>query len=187
MSLSEYRRLALMSLWTGMIATLGIVFVFIPNVELVILAAFLGGTALGPRHGFIVAILGEAIFSALNPIGSGLGFPVLFVFQVFSVGFAGLLGGFASGMINNWESSVRLSVMLGALGLIITVFYDFMTTLSFLLTAGISETSLLGTISTGMLFFVVHMISNTIIFSLFGPALISLINRQLLMHRLILE
>lgn len=186
MSLIEYRRLALMSLWTGLIATLGIIFAFIPNVELVILAAFLGGIGLGPKYGFIVAVLGEAIFSALNPIGSGLGFPVLYLFQIISVGLCGVIGGITAGLFNKTKISMGSSILLGMIGFCLTLFYDFITTLSFVITSGITEETLLGSIGSGLLFFIIHIASNTIIFALFGSGLIQLVNRQLRMHNLIL-
>ncbi|MCF6239481.1 MAG: hypothetical protein L3J79_11850 [Candidatus Marinimicrobia bacterium] len=63
MSLTGYRQLALMSLWTGWIATVGLIFSFVPNLELVLLSAFLGGVALGPKRGLIVAVVGEAIIA----------------------------------------------------------------------------------------------------------------------------
>lgn len=173
-----------MSLWVGLIATVGIVFALIPNVELVILVAFLGGVALGARTGFFVAVLGEAIFSAINPIGSGLGFPILYLFQILSVGLSGLMGGLLARLIFSSDSLLLRSVLLGFAGFLITLFYDMLTALSFPLSTGLTEGTLWGTIVTGLAFFVMHMISNTILFTLFGPGLIQLIERQLLMHGL---
>ncbi|MCF7823809.1 MAG: hypothetical protein K9N35_06505 [Candidatus Marinimicrobia bacterium] len=184
MSVLDYRRLALMSLWIGLISTVGVVFAFIPNMELVTLTAFLGGIALGPGKGFLVAMLGEALFSAINPIGSGLGFPILYLFQIAGIGLSGLSGGLLAKWLISKESVLTKSIIMGFLGLILTFIFDLLTALSFPLSAGMTEGTLLATIGTGMLFFVMHMVSNTILFTLFGAAFIDLIDRQLLMHGL---
>ena len=184
LSLLEYRRLALMALWTGLIATVGIVLALVPNLEFVILSAFLGGVALGKKGGLIVAALGEAIFSAINPIGSGLGFPILYVFQIFSVGFCGFIGGFFSSSAMFEKPRVVHIIILGIIGFILTVIFDVLTALSFPLSSGIVDGTLWGTLSLGLIFFAMHTISNTVLFALFGPNLIRLIKRTLLMNGL---
>jgi len=184
MSLLEFRRFALMALWTGMIATVGIVFAFIPNIELVLLSAFLGGVALGPKRGFLIAALGEALFSALNPIGSGLGFPILYLFQVISVGLCGFAGGMSIKFIHASKSSMGLSLSLGVVALVLTLVFDLLTALSFPLSSGMTEGALQGVLGAGLLFFILHISSNIILFAFFGPSLIRLIERQLLMNGL---
>ncbi len=184
LSLLEYRRLALMALWTGLIATVGLVFAFIPNLEFVLLAAFLGGVALGKKEGFLVAALGEAIFSAINPIGSGLGFPILYVFQIFSVGLSGFVGGFLTQSEKFQNDRIVQSAILGFIGFLLTLIFDTLTALSFPLSAGIVDGTLWGTLTLGLAFFVMHMISNTVLFALFGPNLVMLVKRTLLMNGL---
>jgi len=184
MSLHEYRRLALMSLWTGLIATLGIVFVFVPNVELVILTAFLAGVALGPRQGMVVAMLGEALFSTLNPIGSGLGFPVLFALQIVAVGCSGLVGGLFHRREPRTVHPLVVSLMFACAGFGLTLIYDVLTALSMPLAAGVIEGTLLGTLLGGLAFFITHLVSNTILFAFFGPPLSRLVQEQVLMHEL---
>jgi len=173
-----------MSLWTGLIVTVGVVFAFIPNVELVSLTAFLGGIALGPRRGLIVAAIGEALFSALNPIGSGLGFPILFTFQIFSVGLTGWLGGLLGPSLRNIQNRVSLAIVLGVAGFFLTLFYDLLTALSFPLSSGVVEGTIWGSLLAGLVFFIMHMVSNTILFFMFAPGLIRLVNSQLEMHDL---
>ncbi len=187
LSLLEYRRFALMSLWTGLIVTVGMVFAFIPNVELIILSAFLGGIALGPKRGLIVAMVGEAIFSALNPIGSGLGFPILYTFQILCLGLSGLLGGIVARLLRRPQNYLVFSLELGVLGFLLTLVYDLLTALSFPISSGMTEGTLWATLTTGLIFFVMHLVSNTILFGLFGPGLVQLLNRQLEMHGLMDE
>lgn len=184
-SLHEYRRIALMSLWVGLIVTVGMVFALIPNVELIMLSTFLAGVALGPKRGVIVALVGEALFSALNPVGSGLGFPILYGFQIFSVSLSGLAGALLSGYLSREQHGLPVSIVLGATGFALTLIYDLLTALSFPLSSGMTEGTIWGTITTGLVFFTMHLISNTLIFALFGPGLVKLVNRQLEMHGLL--
>ncbi len=185
LSLQDYRRFALMSLWTGLIATVGFVFALIPNLELVTLSAFLGGVALGASRGMMVAMLGEAIFSALNPVGSGLGFPILYLFQIVSVGLSGLLGGWLRYPLQKLKNHLVLAVSFGVIGFVLTLVFDSLTALSFPLSAGLTEGTLWATLTTGLVFFVMHMSSNTILFALFGTGLFRLVQRQIQMHNLV--
>jgi len=182
LSLQDYRRIALMSLWAGLIVTVGMVFALIPNMELVILSAFLGGIALGPKRGFIVAFIGEAIFSALNPIGSGLGFPILYGFQVFTIGLSGLVGGLTSRFFAREGHYLQFSILLGITGFLLTLIYDVLTALSFPISSGMTEGTIWATLTTGLVFFTMHLVSNTLLFGFFGPGLVQLVNRQLEMH-----
>jgi len=182
LSLQDYRRIALMSLWAGLIVTVGMVFALIPNMELVILSAFLGGIALGPRRGFIVAFIGEAIFSALNPIGSGLGFPILYAFQVFTIGLSGLVGGLTSRFFAREGHYIQISIILGITGFLLTLIYDVLTALSFPISSGMTEGTIWATLTTGLVFLTMHLVSNTLLFGIFGPGLVQLVIRQLEMH-----
>lgn len=182
LSVLEYRSLALQALWVGLIASMGLAFVLIPNIELVTLVAFLGGSAMGVRKGFIAAVLGEAIFSAINPIGSGLGFPILYAFQITSIGLAGLVGGLVSPLLLRINSNFLNALLLGCVGFLLTLFYDVMTALSLPLATGITEGTIWGSISAGLVFYFAHMASNTVLFFLLGPGMLRLVDRQLSMH-----
>lgn len=184
LSLLEYRRIALMSLWAGLLVTVGMFFALIPNMELLLLCAFLGGIALGPKRGFIVALMGEAIFSALNPVGSGLGFPILYGFQIISVGLCGLVGGFMARFFQRKHHYLIVLIVLSVTGFLLTLTYDLLTALSFPLSSGMTDGTIWATLATGLVFFTMHLVSNTILFGLFGPGLIDLVNRQLDMHGL---
>lgn len=185
MSLHEYRRIALMSLWVGLIVTMGMVFALIPNIELVLLSAFLGGVALGPKRGVIVALVGEALFSALNPVGSGLGFPILYGFQLISVSLSGLTGALLARFLGKEHPYMAVSIVLGLTGFILTLIYDLLTALSFPLSSGMIEGTIWGTLTAGLVFFTMHLVSNTLLFGLFGPGLVDLVNRQLEMRGLL--
>jgi len=174
-----------MSLWVGLIVTLGMVFALVPNLEMILLTAFLGGVALGVRRGIIVAVVGEALFSALNPIGSGLGFPILYLLQIMSVGTAGLVGALLRGFLGSDRPALLRTAIMGGAGFLLTLYYDLITAFSFPLSTGMTEGTLWGTLTAGLAFFTMHIVSNTLLFASFGPGLIGLVNRQLEMHGLL--
>ncbi len=181
LNLSDYRRLALAALWIGLIVTTGVFFAFIPNVEFVTALCFLAGVIFGPWRGVVIAVTAEALFSAMNPIGSGLAFPVLFVSQILSMGFAGLIGGlFHRRQV--LPGRITSHIGLGITGALITVVYDFLTALSLPLTAGIEDGTLIGTALAGMVFFFVHIGANTILFALFMPILMKFTRYHLELH-----
>ncbi|MCF7807178.1 MAG: hypothetical protein K9N38_01475 [Candidatus Marinimicrobia bacterium] len=185
LSVNDHRQVALQALWVGLIVTVGVIFVFIPNIELISFVAFLGGIALGARRGLFVAVLGEAIFSAFNPIGSGLAFPVLYMFQLVSVGLAGLVGGLMLPLIQRLGSVTLRATLLGVAGFMLTLIYDILTSLSLPISTGMTEGTIIGSLSAGIFFYMAHLVSNTLIYSSLGPPMIKLVNRQLLMHRLL--
>lgn len=173
-----------MALWVALIVTVGLVFAFIPNIELVIFVAYLGGAALGAKRGFIVVVMGETIFSAFNPLGSGLAFPILLLLQIISIGFAGLMGGWTASIVLSIRSRIFRLVCVGLTGFFLTLVYDILTSLSLPLSTGMTEGTLIGSITAGLAFFVMHMVSNTILFSLFAPASLILVQNQMQMHGL---
>jgi len=83
------------------------------------------------------------------------------------------------------KTYIPQSILLGVVGFLLTLFYDILTALSFPISSGMTEGTLWATITTGLVFFIMHLISNTVLFSFFGPGLIRLVNRQLEMHGLL--
>jgi uncharacterized membrane protein len=181
LNLTDYHRLALAALWIGLMVTAGVFFAFIPNIEFVTVIAFLAGVIFGSGRGAIVAMTGEGLFSAMNPIGSGLAFPVLFILQVLAMGVMAMIGGW----LRNWEprpGSVVAHGVLGALGAVLTLQYDFLTALSLPLTAGVGESTLLATAVAGLPFFTVHILANTVLFAAFMPTIMRSTRYHLRLH-----
>ena len=79
---------------------------------------------------------------------------------------------------------ILMRVILAFVGLSLTLIYDLLTALSMPLSAGIIDGTLLGSVLAGMAFFVMHIVSNTILFAVFGPALMRLVQEQMVMHEL---
>ena len=80
------------ALFAAMTAALGFLLAPIPNVELVTFCLFAGGSLLGARGGSAAALLAVALYFGLNPYGSSLAFPTLFLAQGLAAIFIALLG-----------------------------------------------------------------------------------------------
>jgi len=170
MNLTSYKALALAALWVGLIVVTGILFAFIPNVEGVTALVWTAGYLLGLKRGVMVAAVGEALFSALNPMGSGLGFPVLFLLQVFSMMGVAALGGILTRPALHLPPFL-LRFALGFLGALVTLSYDLLTALSFPLAAGMAPATWGAAVLAGLPFYVIHIAANALLFALFLPAL----------------
>lgn len=182
LTLIEYQRAALAAMLVALLLAVGVTFVFIPNFELVTTTAFLTGYLMGPRWGWWVAGLGEALFSAINPIGSGLAFPVLFLFQILSIMFVAGVGSLFYRYQMAEQPGTGTHIWLGVLGGGLTLIYDFLTALSFPLTAGIGGWTLLTVAVLGLGFFIVHIVVNSLLFAMVLPHLMYLGRRQLMLH-----
>jgi uncharacterized membrane protein len=144
----------------------------VPNVEFITALAFTAGAALGPLRGAVVGSSGMFLFSATNPLGSGLAFPVLLAAQMISQGLTGLSGGW----FQRWTTDVRngwpLRLGLALTGLALTVVYDGLTTISFPLFAGASRQEIGVVLISGLAFTVIHQVSNLLIFLWVVPRMI---------------
>lgn len=182
LTLNEYRQTALAAMFVALLLAVGVTFVFIPNFELVTITAFLTGYLMGPRWGWWVAGLGEALFSAMNPIGSGLAFPVLFAFQILSMMLVAGAGSLFHPYQVGEKPRTTTRIWFGLLGGGLTLMYDFLTALSFPLTAGVGGWSLLTAAVLGLGFFVIHIVVNGFLFATVLPHLMYLGRRQLVLH-----
>ena len=173
------RRIAYTGLFIALTVALGFAFVAIPNFEMVTATVFIAGWLLGPGMGILVGVLGELIYSGVNPAGSGFLFPPLLVAQVFSIGFVGFIGGVVRRGQVFFLASSGGTVVLGIIGAILTVIYDILTTLSYPIVAGFNETQIWTTLGIGGIFYSVHIISNAVVFAIIVPAVLKAIHAQL--------
>lgn len=138
----------------------------IPNVEFLSATVFLSGAMLGPAAGGITGALTAFIFSTFNPYGQAS--PPLLIAQIISLA----IGGMAGGMIRLANpSAVKSLIILGFCGLLLTFIYDLLTTLSFTLVVELDWSKFLAALAFGVWFYVLHMLSNTLIFALLLPIL----------------
>ena len=194
------RRLVLVSLFAGATVALGLLFLTVPNLELVTMTCFLAGYFLGPRDGVIAAATGEGLFSLLNPMGTAA--PPMLMAQIVSVSLAALAGSLTSikplgyfrrrtetesldrsenssepaskksRWITNWRRW-RVPAYFAFWGILLTAIFDVLTTLSFTLFAGQTLHIFVTSLVFGLPFYLMHIGSNTLIFALVIPVTIS--------------
>ena len=171
--LSKTQDYVIMAIFIASIIAVGLLFIEIPNVEMVTATIFLAGYALGSQKGLIVAIFGELLFSLLNPFGAPS--PPLLVAQLISMGLAGYAGGVLYQLNRRIPALFKKSVQLGVAGLLLTAFYDFATTFSFAIV--LAETprkifaSTISVLLMGLPFTIIHIIGNTLVFAIILPLL----------------
>ena len=163
------RHIAFSGIFIALILGVGYALAFVPNVELVTTMIFLAGVLMRLKRGLLVGILGEFLFSALNPIGSGLLFPPMLIAQIAAMTVVCLTGALLRNYILNWKTSLPNVILIGAIGLLLTLFYDILVSAAYPLSAGFKLRETVATIIAGLAFSVIHLISNTVIFIVLVP------------------
>jgi energy-coupling factor transport system substrate-specific component len=165
------KRLFLAAMLCAMAVVIGYLFVYVPNVEFISATVFIAGYLLGRLYGTIAGMVAEFLFSLLNPMGAAA--PPLLLAQVMSFGIIGFMGGVVRE--RDWHSFLPIArlVYFGALGFFLTLIYDIMTTLSFaLFMAGTDFKKITAVFLTGIGFYAIHLVGNTIIFALIVPLIL---------------
>ena len=144
---------------------------FIPNLEFISVTVFLSGLTLGGYVGAMVGGTSMLVYSGFNPLGSGLIHLPLFVSQILAMSTIGILGGFGRITLFNLKRK-SLVIISGMFGFFCTLFYNGITTLSYPISAGFSFDEALAYSISGILFTLMHLISNTLIFTVVVPGYI---------------
>jgi hypothetical protein len=155
--------MALAAMFAALMVATGWALAMVPNVELITALAFVAGTALGPRRGALIGAGGMFLFSATNPVGSGLAFPLLLGSQMVSLSMTGFLGGLLAKLPLRHLERLPGRFMLAGMGLLITLFYDGLTSVSFPLFSGAGAREILAVLVSGLAFTITHQVSNAII------------------------
>lgn len=168
---SRTRDMTRMGMCIALAVASGYAFLHVPNVELVTSISFLSGYFLGRIRGCLVGAMSMFLFSLFNPLG--VPFIPVFIAQVVFMG----LAGFAGGMWKRWTEarSFRMIFLMGLAGsgLLLTLLYDAGTNLGFALGAGLFSQTL-GIIGAGLVFSLVHVISNTVLFATLVPVAVKM-------------
>lgn len=151
-------------MFTSLAVGSGYALLLIPNVELITAIVFVSGVYLGARRGLMVGMVAEFIFSAGNPLGSGLVFPPLLVGQMAGMGLVGLTGGLFRRVFRKGGYSLAKRVYLGVAGAVLTFIYDSITTLAYPVAAGFEAKQTAAIWVAGIGFTFLHQMSNTVIF-----------------------
>lgn len=158
---------------------LGYAFLYVPNVEFILFVAFLSGVFLGWTRGLFVALVGEGVFSIANPMGSGLAYPPMLIAQLLSFGIIASVGyGFRPILRKNKNKKKSLIVIMGLTGFLLTFLYDSLTSLAFPLASGFKGAQIWAVYLSGLPFYGIHILSNTLIFSLLGSFLIQFVDKK---------
>ncbi len=160
----------LTAMFAGVAAAAGYMLMFIPNIEAVTLVLFVAGYKLGIKRGILAAIIAAVLYFGLNPQG-GL-FPPLLVAQIIGVAAAPILGA----LFRLLKPLILRLLSLPVMAIIATAWYDLLTNLAYPLSIGLNYKGILITLSAGIPFSLVHNISNVIIFAVFIPPFLLLLN-----------
>ena len=162
------------AMFTAIFIASGWALAMVPNIEVVTAVAFVSGVTLGARTGMLIGAGGMFLFSATNPVGSGLAFPLLLVSQIVAMAVVGASGGIFFSVSLKKLHSTAGRLTLAVTGLAVTLLYDGLTSISFPLFSGAGRAEIIAVLVAGLVFTLVHQISNTLIFFLLVPRLIEI-------------
>ena len=168
----ELNNLVRAAIFCALAIGMGFSLMLVPNIELITVIVFMSGLMLGWRWGALVGGTAIFIYSGLNPMGSGLSFPPLFFMQILGMAITGFAGGLFSRFFLEKETNIFSLITLGLLGFICTLIYDFLTLISYPLSAGLGLSGMIAALVKGIGFTLLHEISNTIVFVVTIPKVI---------------
>ena len=154
---------------------MGFSLMLIPNIELITVVVFLSGLYLGIWWGGLVGMTSMAIYSGMNPMGSGLSFPPLFAMQIIGMSLTGIIGGLVRPFFFVKQFNVFLISSLAILGFTVTLIYDMLTLIAYPIAAGLGFSGILAALIKGLGFTLLHEISNAIVFVISIPRVIKLL------------
>jgi hypothetical protein len=166
-----YHKWLLAAMLIALCVTIGYLFLFIPNLELFTAAVVASGFLTGPGLGLLIGAAAALLFSLFNPYGAPT--PPLLLAQIAGMALVGWSGGWLRRPVWQDRSLAAKAFFLGAIGFILTLIYDVLTTLSFaLVMAGGDARKIWASFIYGMGFYGLHLLSNTLIFALLLPPLL---------------
>jgi hypothetical protein len=175
---NRLRLISYNGVFIALVLAMGYALAYIPNFELVTMLIFLSGYYLGIKNGLLIGFLGEFLFSALNPMGSGLIFPPMLIAQVLAMGIVGLTGGIIGKTMSKKEFKKGYIAVFGGAGLILTLIYDMFVSLAYPLSAGFDIHQTIAMLLSGVLFSALHLVTNFIVFTTILPLICIRLNRS---------
>lgn len=148
---------------------MGFSLMMVPNVELITVIVFLSGLTLRWKWGALVGSTAIFIYSGMNPMGSGLSFPPLFIMQIFAMALIGSLGGWLRHIFFVKEMNAFNLVGLALVGFFSTFMYDVFTLIAYPLAAGLGLPGIMAALVKGLGFTLLHEISNAVVFVIAIP------------------
>ena len=168
-------RVALTAVFIALATALGYLLVSVPNVELITFTVFAAGAVLGRSGGALVGALAFAIFSGMNPHGSGVAYPPLYVAQIAAAAVAGVTGGASAGLWRPDGGARRLPFLAlvgGGFGLLLTILYQGAVIIGLAIASPEIRVGFLAAVVSNAFFSTVHVVSNTVLFAILAPAVL---------------
>ncbi len=164
-------KIILSSLLTAMAVVIGYLFAGVPNVEFYTATVFISGCIVGPVYGAAIGATSEFLFSVFNPLGMAM--PNLLIAQIISMAVVGWCGGYYFKKNPQISFTIKKMLLLGAIGFLLTLFFDVMTTLSFtLFMVGANFQKMVVSFLYGMSFYLIHLTINTVTFIFIVPVIL---------------
>ncbi len=168
---NKNRRIAYTGFFIALVIGVGFALILVPNVELVTAIIFLSGVLMGVKTGLIVGLIGEFLFSVMNPLGSGILFPPMLIAQMIAMSIIGVTGGLLQKILLKDKIGRKEVFLIGGVGFLLTLIYDILVSMAFPITSGFTINETIGAVLAGLGFSIVHIVVNTIIFFLLIPVI----------------
>lgn len=173
----ELENLVRASIFCAMAIAMGYSLMMVPNIELITVTIFLSGVTLNLKWGAMVGLVAMAIYSGLNPLGSGLSFPPLFFAQIIGMSLCGIIGGILKPIFFVKKFSFLKLFLLGLAGFLVTFLYDVLTLVSYPLFSGLGFPGIVASLIKGLGFTLLHEISNIFIFLITVPRVVQFLKK----------
>jgi len=175
---TKIRKISYSGIFIALIMAIGYSLAYIPNLELVTLLIFLAGYFMGMKYGLLIGVVGEFLFSVLNPMGSGLLFPPMLIAQIIAMGLTATIGGLLGNIIGQHPLKKHTILIFAFTGLVVTFFYDVFVSLAYPIASGFDVKQTFGIVLSGILFSIIHIVMNTLIFATLLPVIVIRINKS---------
>jgi len=169
-TLATTRRLALAGMFAGLAWGAGYVD-SIPNLEFLTVILFAAGWVLGPGWGALAGALGEFLYSAINPYGSGLMHPLVLASQVAGMALSGVAGGVLARIAPPQPWARAFAVVCA--GIAVTLVFDLLTNLA----SGAVYGQWRATLWAALPFTAIHVGTNAALFATVGVLLVNALER----------
>lgn len=174
-SMKPVQKITRAAFLTAVCIVLGYLFLPIPNLEMITAGIFVSGVWMGSKYGLVIGFVAETIYSVFNPMGFPP--PPLLLSQVIAMAFVGWTGGMLKHALWKFEFFAKerwfVHLLLGCVGIVLTIIFDLLTNLSFPIAAGFTFEQILASLVLGLPFAALHIAANCFIFALIIPAFLS--------------
>lgn len=170
------RKVSTVATLTGLCIATNYVLVGIHQVKVMDFVVFVGGFCLGPPAGALIGILSWLVYGTINPYGF---VPQVWLATMFSEAIYGLVGGLLGSKfaLTNFNGvRLRVGIFFGAIGFILTFFYDLVTNVVW---ASVFDVSIIVAIFFGAPFTILHQVSNAAIFGMSSIPVITVLQKLL--------